>query len=274
MKFYKSILTLVLLLMGSSSWADQPHPWQMNFQQAVTPVMERIVELHNHLLIIITAIAIVVLAALFFTLWKFDAKRHPQPTGTTHNTALEIVWTAVPALIVLLLAFPSIKLLFYMDKTENADMTVKIVGRQWYWHYAYPDKEHSFEFDSVMVATKDLKPNQLRLLEVDHPMVVPVDTTVRLLFTADDVLHSWTVPAFGVKHDTVPGRLKEAWIRVSKEGTYYGQCSEICGSGHGYMPIKVKVVSKDEYKQWLEAARKQFACDNTVKPLYTLSHRQ
>ena len=273
MRFLKVLTLTFIMTAGSSLWADQPRPWQINFQEAVTPVMARIVDLHNHLLIIITIIAVVVLSALFFTLWKFNAKRHPEPTGCTHNTVLEIIWTTIPALIVLVLSFPSIKLLFYMDKAEHAEMTVKIVGRQWYWHYAYPDKEHSFEFDSVMVPTKELKDHQLRLLEVDHPMVVPVDTTVRLLFTADDVLHSWTVPAFGVKHDTVPGRLKEAWIRVTKEGTYYGQCSEICGSGHGYMPIKVKVVSKDEYQQWLVSARKQFAYDTEAKSLYTLSYK-
>jgi cytochrome c oxidase subunit 2 len=271
----KQLPFFIFFLMTSNAWTAKPEPWQMNFQEAVTPVMVKIVDLHNILLVIIFSIAAGVLGILFYTLWRFNARRHPVPTGPTHHTLLEMAWTAIPALIVASLAFPSLKLLYYMDKAEDAELTVKIVGRQWYWHYAYPDKDQGFEFDSVLIPTQDLKPGQNRLLEVDHPMVVPVNTTVRLLFTADDVIHSWTVPSFGVKHDTVPGRLKEAWIRVSKEGTYYGQCSELCGAGHGYMPIAVKVVSQQEFKEWLSAAKKQFAVQDRpmLYKAYILSQR-
>ena len=254
----RQLLFILTWLIGGQSWADQPRPWQMHFQEAVTPVMERIVHLHHILLYVIFTIGGVVLCLLFYTLWRFNARRNPVPSTTTHNLRLETTWTAIPAVILLVLAYPSLSLLFYIDKVENAELTVKIVGRQWYWHYVYPDQGYEFEFDSVMIPEKEIKPGQLRLLEVDHPLVVPINTTIRLLFTADDVLHSWTVPAFGVKHDTVPGRLKEAWIRVTKLGTYYGQCSELCGTGHGYMPIKVQVVSQEQFKAWHVTAKKQY----------------
>jgi cytochrome c oxidase subunit 2 len=252
-------LTFLMILLAPAVRAAKPEAWQIYFQEAVTPVMEKIVHLHNILLVIIFAIGLFVLCVLFYIVWRFNARRQAVPSRTTHNTLLEIVWTAIPATIVLVVMIPSVKLLYFMDKVEQADLTIKIVGRQWYWHYAYPDKGYEFEFDSVMIPTKDLKAGQLRLLEVDHPLVVPVNTNIRLLFTADDVLHSWTVPAFGVKQDTVPGRLKETWIRVTKEGTYYGQCSELCGAGHGYMPIQVNVVSKAEFETWLASAKKKFA---------------
>ena len=243
--------------------ADLPEPWQMGFQEPVTPVMEEIVHLHDILMVIVLVIGLIVLALLGYAVYRFDAKRNPIPSKTSHHTWLEVVWTTIPVLILLAIAFPSFKLLYFMDKAENAEMTVKVVGRQWYWHYAYPDD--GFEFDSVMVPENEVKDPKLRLLAVDNPIVIPVDTTVRFLLTADDVIHSFAVPAFGIKQDTVPGRVSEVWARVNKEGTYYGQCSELCGSEHAYMPIAVKVVSKEAYQEWLSGAKQEFAM-NEVSP--------
>ena len=257
MKKKHLFLSFALLLMAVPAWSDKPVPWQMYFQESVTPVMDQIIHLHNVVMVIIVLIGILVLGLLGYVTYRFRASRNPTPSKTSHHTVLEIVWTAIPVLILLAISFPSLRLIYFMDKAEHADMTLKITGRQWYWHYEYPEQKISF--DSVMVPEKELKPGQTRLLEVDHQVVLPVDTTVRLLFTADDVLHSWAVPAFGVKQDTVPGRVAEAWIRVRKEGTYYGQCSELCGTGHSFMPIAVRVVSKEEYKKWLEEAQKEFA---------------
>lgn len=253
------LLTLLVGLVAGvgTVHADVPRPWQMYFQEAVTPVMEEIVHFHDILMVIIVAIGLFVFALLGYTLFRFRAKRNPVPSKTSHNTPLEIVWTAIPVLILVAICWPSMHLLYFMDRATHPEMTLKINGRQWYWHYAY-EGQH-VEFDSVMIPEKDIQPGQYRLLEVDHPVVIPVNTTVRLLFTADDVLHSWTVPAFGVKHDTVPGRIGESWVRVTKEGTYYGQCSELCGTGHAYMPIKVQVVSKEAYAAWLAQAKQKFA---------------
>ncbi|MCA0370005.1 MAG: cytochrome c oxidase subunit II [Proteobacteria bacterium] len=256
MKYSLTLLMGLLAGVGELR-ADVPRPWQMHFQEAVTPVMEEIVRFHDILLVLIVLIGLFVFALLGYTLVRFRAERNPVPTKTSHNTPLEIVWTAIPVLILLAICWPSMHLLYFMDRAVHPDMTLKINGRQWYWHYAY--EGHDLEFDSVMIPEKDLQPGQHRLLEVDHPVVIPVDTTVRLLFTADDVLHSWAVPAFGVKQDTVPGRIAESWVRVTKEGTYYGQCSELCGTGHAFMPIKVQVVSKEAYATWLKEAKQKLA---------------
>lgn len=254
-------LKAFLILMGfgkmGTLWADKPEAWQMGFQEPVTPVMKEIIWLHDILMVIIVAIGLLVLSLLGYAVYRFNAKRNPVPSKTSHHTWLEVVWTAIPVLILLGIAFPSFKLLYFMDKTENAEMTVKVIGRQWYWHYAYPDD--GFEFDSLMIPEKDVKDPSLRLLAVDNPIVIPVDTTVRFLVTADDVIHSFAVPAFGIKQDSVPGRVAEVWARVTKEGMYYGQCSELCGSEHAYMPIAVKVVSKQAYQDWLTGAKTQFA---------------
>lgn len=257
------IYYLFFLVLGyvTQGFANYPVAWQTNFQSSATPIMDKVIEVHDYLLYIIIPIGIGVCGVLLYVVWRFRASKNPTPSLTTHNTKLEVTWTLIPALMLLVLAFPSLRLIYFADKTNEADMTVKIVGRQWYWHYEYPDEK--IEFDSTMIADKDIQPNQTRLLDVDHDMVIPVNTNVRLLATASDVIHSWAVPAFGVKQDTVPGRLKEFWIRVHREGTFYGQCSEICGPGHAYMPIKVRVVSKEKYKQWLEKSKQTFAMNDT-----------
>lgn len=230
--------------------ADKPVDWQMWYQDAASPVMERINSMHINLMYLITAILAVVTIALVVAMVRFREKKNPTASKTTHNVPLEILWTLVPAIIVAVIAFPSIKLIFYMDKAENPDMTVKVIGHQWYWEYDYPD--HGVSFDSFMLNKDQLKDGQIRNLEVDRRVIVPVNKDVRILATSADVLHSWAVPAFGVKQDTIPGRVRETWVRVTKPGVYYGQCSELCGSGHGFMSIAVEAVSEAEFAAWIQ----------------------
>ncbi|MFP6747945.1 MAG: cytochrome c oxidase subunit II [Alphaproteobacteria bacterium] len=234
------------------------HPWQLGLQPPVTPVAEQIRDFHNLLLVIITVIAVFVTYLMLYVVVKFSAKNHPTPRTTTHNTLLEVAWTVVPIVILVIIAIPSFKLLYFADSIKDAEMTIKAVGHQWYWSYEYPDNG-DFTFDAAMVEKKDLRPGQPRLLTTDEAVVLPVNTNIRLLVAADDVLHAWAMPAFGIKLDAVPGRLNETWIRVTKEGTYCGQCSELCGTGHGFMPIMVKVVSKAAFVAWAEKAKKEFA---------------
>lgn len=240
----------LLFFCSATVWAAIPKPWEIGFQPAATPVMESLASMHNLLLGIIFTIGIFVTLLLGYTMWRFNEKRNSTPSKVSHNTFIEIVWTLVPVLVLVLIGVPSLKLLFFSDRIEDAEVTVKAIGRQWYWTYEFPD--HNIEFDSRMIADEDLQPGQLRLLEVDNPIVVPVGKAVRLLVTSDNVIHSFAVPAFGVKKDAVPGRLNETWFKVNKEGTYYGQCSELCGTKHGFMPIAVKVVSQEEFDTWLK----------------------
>ncbi len=233
----------------------------MNFQEAATPVMERIHGFHNLLLVIITAISVFVLGLLIYVMWRFSEKKNPNPSKTTHHTLIEVVWTVVPVLILLVIVVPSMRLLYFNDVVEDAEMTIKATGHQWYWSYEYPD-HGNFAFDAYMVADEDLQPGQKRLLDTDNYVVLPVDTTVRVIVTAGDVLHSFAMPAFGVKTDAVPGRLNETWLKIDPEyagTTFYGQCSEICGTGHAYMPIAIKAVTKEEFTAWVEEAKNNFA---------------
>jgi cytochrome c oxidase subunit 2 len=248
----------VLLLADGAALAAQPVPWQLGFQPPATPIMERLESFHNLLLWIITVITLFVLALLAWVCVRFRASRSPTPSRRTHNTILEIAWTAVPVLILVVIAIPSFKLLYFQDVTPDAELTIKAVGHQWYWSYEYPDNGN-FAFDAYMVADGDLQPGQPRLLATDNRVVLPVDTTVRVLVTATDVLHSWAVPAFGVKMDGVPGRINETWVRIQEPGIYYGQCSELCGTNHGFMPIMVEAVSKEEFEAWTQEARAEFA---------------
>jgi cytochrome c oxidase subunit 2 len=219
--------------------------------------MDDIIWFHDFLLWIIVAIALFVLALLVIVMVRFNARANPVPSRTTHNTAIEVMWTVVPVLILVTIAVPSFRLLFYQLDVPKADVTVKATGKQWFWSYNYPDQK--FEFDSLMVQAKDLKPGQPRLLTVDNEMVVPVNKVVKVLTTGADVIHSWAVPSFGVKIDAIPGRINETWFKAEREGTYYGQCSELCGRDHAFMPIVVHVVSEAEYTAWLDQAKKKFA---------------
>jgi cytochrome c oxidase subunit 2 len=243
--------------------AGMAQPWQTGFQPAATPLMERITDFHNLLLIVITLISLFVLALLAYVMFRFNEKANPTPTRTTHNTTIEVLWTVIPVIILLVIAIPSFKLLYYSDVIPKADMTIKATGHQWYWNYEYSD-HGKFSFDSNIVSDADLKKDQPRLLAVDNRIVVPVDTVVRVQVTAADVLHSWAMPSFGVKVDAVPGRLNETWFGpVKQEGVYYGQCSELCGGKHAFMPIAVEVVSKMKFDDWVRKAKKDFAADDT-----------
>lgn len=258
-RFSHCLMALLgLMMLSSELHAAAPKSWQLGMQPAATPVMERLSSMHDALLYLIITICILVFIVLGYTLWRFSEKRNPVAAKFSHNTMIEVVWTAIPVIIISLIAIPSVKLLYFMDKTEKAEMTVKVIAHQWYWEYEYPD-HGNLKFDSYMIEDKDLKPGQLRLLEVDNRVVIPADTNVRVILTSADVVHSWAVPAFGVKKDTVPGRINETWMRVNKEGIYYGQCSELCGARHGFMPIAVEVVSKEKFNRWVEEAKAKFS---------------
>jgi cytochrome c oxidase subunit II len=242
----------------------QPTPWQLGLQQSASPNMDEIVWFHDFLLWLITAIAVFVLVLLAIVVVKFNARANPVPSRTTHNTAIEIIWTVVPVIILLAVFLPSIKLLFYQLNVPKADLTVKVTGKQWFWSYGYPDSK--FEFDSLMVQDKDLKAGQPRLLAVDNEMVVPVNKVVRVQVIGSDVIHSFSVPSFGIKIDAIPGRLNETWFKAEREGMYYGQCSQLCGRDHAFMPIAVRVVSEREYTAWLDQAKKKYATDERAAP--------
>jgi cytochrome c oxidase subunit 2 len=243
---------------ATKAWAAEPKPWQLGFQEPATPVQDRIHAFHDELLIIITLITLFVLGLLVYVMWRFHHTRNPVPTRTAHNAVIEILWTVVPVLILVIIAIPSFKLMYFMDRVPNADMTVKVTAHQWYWTYAYPDQDN-LSFDSNIVEDKDLKPGQKRLLEVDNPLVVPVGAKVRVLVTGTDVLHSWFLPSFGVQQYAVIGRNNEAWFQVEREGAYYGECNQICGINHSRMPIKVVALPKAEFEKWLGDAKKKFA---------------
>lgn len=249
---------VILLSLGAAdkTLANRPYPWQINLQEAATPVAQKIHDLHNMVLIVIAIVALFVLILLCYVVVRFRAKRNPIPSQTTHNPLLEIVWTLVPALILLGIAFPSFKLLYFMDRTYEPQMILKVTAHQWYWSYEYP--EAKIAFDSYMIQDVDLKPGDQRLLEVDNEVVVPTRENIKILVTSADVLHSWAIPALGIKQDTIPGRLRETWMRITKEGVYYGQCSELCGVNHAFMPIKIRAVSKIEFEKWMQEAKNKF----------------
>jgi cytochrome c oxidase subunit 2 len=255
----KKILYIILsYFVASSAFANQPKDWQFGFQEAASSTMRDIVNFHDKLLLpIIIAISVFVLFLMVYACIRFRASRNPNPSKTTHNVAVEVLWTLIPCLILIVMAVPSFKILYKQDTIPKADVTVKAIGYQWYWGYEYPDE--NIIFDSYMIETKDLKENQPRLLAVDNEVVVPVNKVVKVLITANDVLHAWALPSFGVKRDAVPGRINETWFKAEKVGTYYGQCSELCGIKHAFMPITVRVVSEEEYAEWLRGAKIKFA---------------
>ena len=255
----KKILYIILsYFVASSAFANQPKDWQFGFQEAASSTMRDIVNFHDKLLLpIIIAISVFVLFLMVYACIRFRASRNPNPSKTTHNVAVEVLWTLIPCLILIVMAVPSFKILYKQDTIPKADVTVKAIGYQWYWGYEYPDE--NIIFDSYMIETKDLKENQPRLLAVDNEVVVPVNKVVKVLITANDVLHAWALPSFGVKRDAVPGRINETWFKAEKEGTYYGQCSELCGIKHAFMPITVRVVSEEDYAEWLRGAKIKFA---------------
>jgi cytochrome c oxidase subunit 2 len=249
------------LVANGAAFAElgQPAPWEYKLQEAATPVMENITWFHDALLVVITLITLFVLGLLVAVMVKFNARANPVPSRTTHNTLIEVAWTLIPVLILVGIAIPSFRLLFLELDVPKADLTIKAVGKQWYWSYAYPDNG-KFEFDSLLACDETRqKCEPPRLLSVDNEMVVPVNKIVRVQTTGADVIHSFAVPAFGIKIDAVPGRLNETWFKATKTGMFYGQCSELCGKDHAYMPIAVRVVNDQEFAQWVEATKKKFS---------------
>ena len=241
----------------TAALADQPRDWQIGLQAAVTPTMERINSFHNMLLYIIVAISLFVLALMVYAMVRFRKSANPTPSKTTHNTLVEVLWTVIPIVILVTIAVPSFRLLFFADRAANPEMTIKAIGHPWYWSYEYPD-HGDITFDAIMVPDSDIKAGQVRLLTTDNAVVVPIDTDVRLLTTSVDVIHSFAMPAFGVKLDSNPGKVNETWFRVTKAGTYYGQCSELCGVNHGFMPIMIRAVPKAEFTRWVAEAKTAF----------------
>jgi cytochrome c oxidase subunit 2 len=247
----------VALAAGGAAFAElgQPAPWEYNLQQAGSPVMENIIWFHTFLFWLITIITLFVLVLLALIVVKFNAKANPVPSKTTHNTLIEVAWTLIPVLILVGIAVPSFRLLFEELDIPKADLTIKATGKQWYWSYAYPDNG-KFEFDSLLAQDK-----MPRLLGVDNEMVVPVNKVIRIQTTGADVIHSFAIPAFGIKIDSIPGRLNETWFKATKVGMFYGQCSELCGKDHAFMPIAVRVVNDQEFAAWVEDAKKKFAAN-------------
>jgi cytochrome c oxidase subunit 2 len=261
-------MAMVAILTGAEAalaGLGQPSPWQVGLQQSASPVMDNIIWFHDFLLYIITGIAGFVLILLVVVMVRFNARTNPSPSRTTHNTLIEIAWTLIPIVILMFIAVPSFKLLFLQLNVPAADLTVKATGKQWYWSYSYPDNGQ-FEFDSLMLKEGERKEGQPRLLAVDNEMVVPVNKTVRVITTGSDVIHSFAVPSFGIKIDAVPGRINETWFTATREGVYYGQCSELCGKDHAFMPIGVHVVSEQAFSAWVEEAKKKYARDDALPP--------
>ena len=263
LKMKKFIITLLISLISLPAFANQPEKWQLSFQEPASQTMRDIVWFHDYMLLpIIVAISAFVLFLMLYVMVRFRESRNPIPSKRTHNVVVEIIWTLVPCLILIVMAVPSFKVLYSQDTIPKADVTIKAIGYQWYWGYEYPDE--NIIFDSYMIEEEDLKEGQPRLLAVDNVVVVPVNKVVKVLITANDVLHAWALPSFGVKRDAMPGRINETWFKAEKVGTYYGQCSELCGIKHAFMPIEVRVVSDEDYQAWLSDAKIKFAKDESL----------
>ncbi len=243
-----------------SAAAQTPRAWQFGMQTAHSPVESGIQDLHGLVNGLMIAVVVFVAGLLLYVLWRFSAKRHPVPSRISHNTILEVAWTVVPVLILVVIAIPSFRLVYFEDRARDADMTIKVTGHQWYWEYTYPDSEN-IDFNSNMVADEDIKPGQTRRLSVDNPLVVPAGKTIRILTTGADVIHSFFIPSLGVQRYAIPGRTIETWMKVDKPGDYYGECNQICGTNHSAMPIHVQAVSDGDYKTWLTQAKIKFASD-------------
>jgi cytochrome c oxidase subunit 2 len=261
MRTFLSCLAAAVTFAGRAHADGFPRPGQIGFEAPVTPVAEEMVFFHDFILMpIITLIVLFVLGLLAYVIIKFNERANRDPALSTHNTTLEVAWTVLPVMILVVIAVPSFRLLTHQVVVPPADITVKATGKQWYWTYAYPpDEGGGFEFDSYMKPDDALQPGDIRLLSVDNEAVVPVGKNVRLLVTAADVIHSFTVPSFGIRIDAVPGRMNETWFKAERVGIYYGQCSKLCGKDHAYMPIAIRVVSPEDYAAWLDTAKKKFA---------------
>lgn len=262
-----------VLLASIPAYADQPRPWQLSHQTSASGLMDQLIVLHDYILLpLITIISLFVLALMGYCIFKFNAKANPTPSKTTHNTLIEVAWTVLPIMILVGIAIPSFKLLYAQNRPPSIDMTLKAVGNQWYWTYVYPD-HGDFSFDANMIPSDqiDKSKGQVRLLSTDNEIVLPVGKNIRLLTTATDVIHAWTVPAFGVKVDAVPGRINEQWFNIQRPGKYFGQCSELCGIKHGFMPIEVRAVPEAEFNAWIAAKTKKAELDKADRKLAKLN---
>ena len=240
------------------AYASEPKPWQMDLQEPAGIIATKATDLHDFLLIVITLISVFVLGLLVYVCIKFREKPNVSPSKTSHNTLIEIIWTVVPVLILVVIAIPSFKLLYLTEADKPVDMVVKVSGAQWYWNYEYPDEEISF--DSYIIAEEDLKDDQKRMLDVDNPLVVPEGTRIKFLITGNDVMHSFFVPSLALQVYSIAGRINEIWTEVPLgKKKYYGQCNQICGVNHAYMPIVIQALPEDEYKEWLKEAKVKFA---------------
>ncbi len=266
-----TILLLPLVVPASAAAPAQnnavaaPAPWEMGMQPAWGPIKREIIALHDMVLVIITLITLFVGVLLGWVMYRYNARRNPVPSRTSHNPVLEILWTVIPVLILVIIAIPSFRLVYYEDRTFDPDLTIKVTGHQWYWEYSYPDNGN-IDFSSYIVPDDKLQPGQLRLLTVDHDLVVPVHKNIRVLVTSGDVIHSFFVPALGVQRYAIPGRTIETWMRVSREGIIHGECNQICGTGHSRMPITIRAVSEKEFQAWLVQAKKEFSADAAPAP--------
>jgi len=244
---------------NASAWAQdavgRPLPWEIGMQKSYSPIKDAVVSLHNEVLVIITLITLFVAVLLGIVMVRFSAKKNPVASQLTHNTWLEVAWTLAPVLILVIIAIPSFRLIYYEDRTADPDMTIKVTGHQWYWEYSYPDNGN-IDIESRIILDEDLKPGQLRLLDVDNQLVIPVNKRIRVLETSGDVIHSFFIPAFGVQRYAIPGRTIETWMEADKTGTFYGECNQICGTNHSRMPISVKVVTQPEFDAWIKEQQK------------------
>ena len=251
------MLNSLLSFLLPISFCDAPEAWQLYFQEAATPAMEGIINLHNDIMAIIIFIAVFVMWMMGRTMWLFTADKNPNPSKVVHGTTIELVWTIVPSIILVTIAVPSFALLYSMDEVIDPAITLKVIAHQWYWSYEYSDyntsDEDTIAFDSYMIAEDDLELGQLRLLEVDNRVILPINTHIRVLITSTDVVHAWAIPSLGVKCDAYPGRLNQVNTFIKREGIFHGQCSELCGVNHGFMPIVVEAVSLQDYVSWVSA---------------------
>lgn len=255
-----AISAIVVALPFGSALAQTPAPWQMGMQTAHSPVQHGIESLNMLITWIIVIITMFVAGLLAFVVWRYDHKRNPVAGKLSHHSLLEVAWTAIPVLILVVIAIPSFRLVYFEDRTRDADLTVKVTGHQWYWEYTYPDTK-GLHFDSYMVHDEDLKSDQkaLRHLAVDNQLVLPAGKNIRILTTSGDVIHSFFIPSLGVQRYAIPGRTIETWVNVDKPGDYYGECNQICGTNHSVMPISIHAVSPEDFKAWLSAAPAKFS---------------
>jgi cytochrome c oxidase subunit II len=252
---------MIAALPGGAALAQAvgaPKPWEIGMQAAYGPLKAQEIWLHDLALVIITLITLFVTGLLAWVIYRYNATRNPVPTRTSHNTVIEILWTVIPVLILVVIAIPSFRLVYYLDRTPDPELTIKVTGHQWYWEYTYPDK-NNIDFSSYIIPDDQLKAGQLRLLTVDNELVVPVGKNIRVLTTSGDVIHSFFIPALGVQRYAIPGRTIETWFRADKAGVFYGECNQICGTNHSRMPIVVRAVSPEDFATWLDQAKTKFS---------------